>query len=217
MELVTGVEPATSSLHGNRSACTRLHSSPLTCGNVICERHYDGLGTASTATELHRAAPPTAAELLLLRLLSDWPGSSVTPPTRTHPRTGPPSGRRDRAGLSGSAVSRTPLTSTLFAEGSACGTGLASRCRLTQWRCVLTPPPCLARAMSARRLSLRTTAARRTSSTTGPHTRVPCCRNASIGFVAPSLRRAIHLVCSRTRTFPPMSCQSGTELGSQAP
>src|SRR5680860_78570 len=35
----------------------------------------------------NRTAPrcsPTAAELLLLRVLSDWPDSSVTPPTKTH-------------------------------------------------------------------------------------------------------------------------------------
>ena len=36
---------------------TGLHSSPLTCGNAFNERCYDGLGDASTATELHPAGP----------------------------------------------------------------------------------------------------------------------------------------------------------------
>jgi hypothetical protein len=47
----------TFSLRGNTSGHTRLHSSPLTDGNALNERSYDGLGTAATATELHRAAP----------------------------------------------------------------------------------------------------------------------------------------------------------------
>jgi len=42
------------------SGTTRRHSSPLTCGNALTERYYDGLGTASTATELHRPAPGRA-------------------------------------------------------------------------------------------------------------------------------------------------------------
>ena len=54
---VTGVEPATSSLRVNTPYFTRLHSSPLTCGNALSERYYDGLDTAATATGLHRTAP----------------------------------------------------------------------------------------------------------------------------------------------------------------
>ena len=79
MEPVTGVEPATSSLQVNTSGYTRLHSSPLTCGNTPNERDYDGLGTAATATELHRFAT-TDAELLLLRV-HDASGGGVTPRT----------------------------------------------------------------------------------------------------------------------------------------
>ena len=55
MEPPVGVEPTTFSLRVNAPGFTRLHSSPLTCGNALNERCYDGLGAASTATELHQA------------------------------------------------------------------------------------------------------------------------------------------------------------------
>ena len=66
---VTGVEPATSSLQVNPPGFTGFHSSPLTCGNTLNERYYDGHGTASTATELHRE---TKMQLVMLRVLSSW-------------------------------------------------------------------------------------------------------------------------------------------------
>jgi hypothetical protein len=66
-----GIEPTTFSLRDNPPGFTRLHSSPLTCGNALNERCYDGLGVASTATELHRAD----TELLLLSVLTQWPDS----------------------------------------------------------------------------------------------------------------------------------------------
>ncbi len=47
------------------------------------ERHYDGRGAVSTATELHHTATPMDAQLLLLRVFSDWPDSSITPPRMT--------------------------------------------------------------------------------------------------------------------------------------
>ena len=58
-----------------RRRCTRLHSSPLTCGNALDERYYDGLSAASTATELHRAPPQRRADSRALRVLSDRPGA----------------------------------------------------------------------------------------------------------------------------------------------
>ena len=70
----------TFSLRDNTPGFTRLHSSPLACGNALKERHYDGRGAVSTATELHHTATPMDAQLLLLQVFSDWPDSSVTPP-----------------------------------------------------------------------------------------------------------------------------------------
>jgi hypothetical protein len=61
MEPPVGIEPTTFSLRVNAAGFTRLHSSPLTCGNALNERLYDGLEAASTATELHRAHPPDVA------------------------------------------------------------------------------------------------------------------------------------------------------------
>ena len=44
----------TFSLRDKTLGFTRLHRSPLNCGNALNERLYDDPGTASTATELHR-------------------------------------------------------------------------------------------------------------------------------------------------------------------
>ena len=55
LEPPVGIEPTTFSLRGDTPGCTRLHSSPLTCGNALGKRCYDGPGTASIATELHQA------------------------------------------------------------------------------------------------------------------------------------------------------------------
>ena len=43
-------------LRVNRQGSTRLHRSPLNCGNALKERHYDGLVAVATATELHRSS-----------------------------------------------------------------------------------------------------------------------------------------------------------------
>jgi hypothetical protein len=48
-----GIEPTTFSLRVKLPGSTRLHSSPLTCGNALNERPYDGPRVVSTATELH--------------------------------------------------------------------------------------------------------------------------------------------------------------------
>ena len=49
-------------LRDNKPRFTRLHSSPLTCGNALTERSYDPLGAVSTATELHHDAALMDAE-----------------------------------------------------------------------------------------------------------------------------------------------------------
>ena len=60
-----GIEPTTFSRDKTQGS-TRLHRSPLNCGNALKERHYDGLEAVATATELHRTPPPCS------RRVADW-------------------------------------------------------------------------------------------------------------------------------------------------
>ena len=80
MDLCCRIEPMTFSLRDNTPGFTRVHSSPLACGNALTERWYDGLGAVSTATELHHTATPMDAELLMLRMLGDGPAAASPHP-----------------------------------------------------------------------------------------------------------------------------------------
>ena len=73
-----GIEPTTFSLRDKTQGSTRLHRSPLNCGNALKERCYDGLGTAATATELHRAALPRTRSCCCCGCSATGPTASPT-------------------------------------------------------------------------------------------------------------------------------------------
>ena len=74
-----GIEPMTFSLRVNRPGSTRLHRSPLNCGNALSERLYDGGGGVSTTTELHHSHPPPTSSMVAMWTALGGCANSATP------------------------------------------------------------------------------------------------------------------------------------------